>query len=290
MPMKTIKSLSLFLLALFIAFISLYGTSKLLKTVFAGTGLHTENIFTNLCDPSGGVGTSILEFIPDYANQELDWNASMSTSRTGMDSCRTHWFLSDGTFDYTALDYLYIDIDVTVTSGTCYVGYALDSAWGQGVYTAYTTSTTTTQTINNSGGGYDSLTSFGLSLRLANSGASTCSGKITRVYDNNGNDYMLWYDTSAVSATTTIETIEYVPTNVVVTSTLCTEETSTTTGQATTTCTNTLSTTTAFTYSFDTSGLENIQNTMLLFIAWVLTFCVIFWVIIKFIKPKHGDY
>lgn len=165
------------------------------NSAFAYTGYHRERAYSFFCDASGTVGTMQMSFTASTTAQTIDWLSSMSGSRTGLDNCRLLDTIYYKTFDFTTLDYLYIDYKINVLSGTCYFGYDVTGEWGSGTFTTHTTSTTTTMVIDNSGNGFNSITSFGLALRVANSGASSCTGYVTRIYDNLGNDYIHWYDT-----------------------------------------------------------------------------------------------
>jgi len=261
----------------------------------ADTGAIVVHAEGKYCDPNNSIGTSYGSFDLDLADSVTFNYVVPISGRTGLNNCRTGVFFDDTT-SWSAFDYLYMDYSVTVSSGACGVGITTqnNSAFASGSY--HTVSTTTTHTINNSGGGYDSWWGMGAVIYGQSGQGANCSGTVTRLYDDNGVDYLNFYDTDSggttatTTATTTVYVTEYLPMNVVVTSTLCTEETATTTGYATTTCTNTLSTTTAYTYDLDTTETNNILKTWFLFVVWLSSFFLVLGVLLLFMRTRYGHY
>jgi len=256
---------------------------------YAETGIIAIDTQNKFCDPNGSIAVANSKFTLNDPDS-LPFSFAITTARTGLNNCRKAIYF-DTTTNWNTFDYIYLDYDITVTSGYCGVGLTWGDNADNSVGTYHNTSTTTTFTIDNSGGGYDGLIGLGVTLYGYSGQASNCTGNVTRLYDSNGTDYLNFYDTSLLggNSTTTEYVTEYVPTNVAVISTLCTEETSTTTGQATTTCTNVLSTTTAYTYTLG-ADLENDFKTFFLWIAWLSSFLLIFYLFKSFIKTKHGSY
>jgi len=254
-------------------------------------GIVIEKAGGYFCIPNSTLSTAYGEFTGADPT-ELVGKYKLTYARSGVNICRGYAYL-DTAIDMSTIDELNFDYELTVNSGQCSFGWwrFTNGAYGCGNFSA-SDSGTCTLTTTASAFDTDDLGVYmsGVSGQLAD-----CDLTITDIYDQN--DVTLWhtYDTESSGGATTTEyatttVYDWLPTNVVVTSTLCTEETSTTTGMATTTCTNTLSTTTAGTYQLDTTEPTNVLKTAFLYFVWLSSFGLVLTVLLLFMRGRYGHY
>lgn len=264
----------------------------------AETGVIATWADSKFCVPNGSIATYYAGFDLNESDETVPFDYYASTARTGVNNCRIAIYV-DETTNWNTFDYLYLDYDITVTSGSCGVGLSWSNSaqYASGQY--HTTSSSSARyTINNAGGGWDGLIGMGVVLYGQSGQTANCTGNITRIHDDLGNDYLNFYDTTdgggGGEATTTTEYV-YIPVDVEIISSTCVEETATTTGMATTTCNNVLSTTTVYSWldtSASTTAYETLQTlkTIFLYAVWLTSFCLIFGVLLLFIRGRYGHY
>jgi len=121
--------------------------------------------------------------------------------------------------------------------------------------------------------------------------ATSQSSPNTNITYNTGGRYPAVYAVSVddaggggESSTTTI----YESVNSYITATNCTTESATSTGMSTTTCTNTVATSSVS--GTDLTETNNILSSAFLTFVWFISFILIFYLFISFIKSRYGHY